>query len=149
MMKRLIAVVVLMLAAAAWAADRGTPAEAKAMLAQAEAHYKSAGRAKALADFNAGKPPFRDRDLYVVCISSDQFIAANGFLPQYAGKKADMLTDYNGKLIGKAILDVANTKGEGSVDYVMIDPITKALRPKTLYVKKIGTDACGVGVYNK
>ena len=148
-MKKWVIVTALAVAVAAWAADRGTPAEAKAMLGQAEAHIKAVGRKQALADFNAGKKPFRDRDLYVVCISADGIIAANGFVPQYVGQKANMLTDYNGKAVGKAILDVANTKGGGTVEYVMLDPITHALRPKTLFVKKIGTDACGVGVYNK
>jgi hypothetical protein len=148
-MKKWIVATALVVAVSAWAADRGTPAEAKAMLAQAEAHIKAVGRTQAFADFNAGKKPFKDRDLYVVCISADRYVVANGFVPQYVGRKANMLTDYNGKLIGVAILDVANTKGEGTVEYVMLDPLTHALRPKTLYVKKIGTDACGVGVYNK
>ena len=52
--------------AALFAANHGTPAEAKAMLEKAVAHYKSVGRKQALADFNAKKPPFWDRDLYVV-----------------------------------------------------------------------------------
>ena len=148
-MKKLVVAIAFIVAATVWAADRGTPAEAKAMLGQAEAHIKAVGRTQAFADFNSGKKPFRDRDLYVVCISADRIVAVNGFLPQYVGRKANMLTDYNGKLIGVAILEVANTKGEGTVEYVMLDPLTKALRPKTLFVKKIGTDACGVGVYNK
>ena len=54
-----------------FAADRGTPAEAKAMLQKAVAHYKEVGRKQALADFNAKKAPFGDRDLYVVCIGPD------------------------------------------------------------------------------
>ena len=148
-MKKSFVATMLVLAASVWAADRGTPAEAKAMLAQAEAHIKAVGRTQAFADFNAGKKPFRDRDLYVVCISADHIVVANGFVPQYVGRKANMLTDYNGKLIGNAIVDVANAKGQGTVEYVMLDPLTKALRPKTLFVKKIGTDACGVGVYNQ
>lgn len=147
-MKSIVATfVAIVIAAAGWAADRGTPAEAKAMLAQVEARIKAVGRSQAFSDFNAGKKPFKDRDLYVVCISADQLVAANGGYPQYVGRKANMLTDYNGKLIGKAILEVANTKGEGTVEYVMLDPLTNALHPKTLFVKKIGTDACGVGVY--
>ena len=42
--------------------ERGTPAEAKALLAQAVAHYNEVGRKQALADFNAKKAPFVDRD---------------------------------------------------------------------------------------
>ena len=61
-----------------FAAERGTPAEAKAMLQKAVAHYKEVGRKQALADFNAKKPPFGDRDLYVFCIGPDLTIVANG-----------------------------------------------------------------------
>jgi cytochrome c len=64
-----------------FAADRGTPAEAKAMLQKAVAHYKQVGRKQALADFNAKKPPFGDRDLYVACIGPDHTIVANGGFP--------------------------------------------------------------------
>ncbi len=49
------------------ASERGTPAEAKAMLQKAVAHYKSVGRQRALADFTGKKAPFADRDLYVAC----------------------------------------------------------------------------------
>ena len=84
MTKRLtLAILVLMLAAAS--AHRGTPQEAKAMLAKAAAHYKSAGRAQALKDFNARSGPFIDRDLYVFCIASDAITVANGGFPQYVG----------------------------------------------------------------
>src|SRR5262245_2823457 len=71
-----------------FAGERGTPAEAKAMLQKAIAHYKEVGRKQALADFNAKKPPFGDRDLYVFCIGRDLTIVANGGFPQYVGYPA-------------------------------------------------------------
>src|SRR6266568_3484368 len=95
--------------------ERGTPAEAKAMLQQAVAHYQEVGRKQALADFNAKKPPFGDRDLYVFCIGPDLTIVANGGFPQYVGYPAGALKDVNGKSVGKAGWDVANAKDEGTV----------------------------------
>jgi cytochrome c len=128
------------------AAERGTPEEAKAMLAKVAAHYQSAGRTKALADFNAGKAPFRDRDLYVVCIGADHKIAANAAFPQYAGYSADILKDAEGKPLAGAIL--ASVSGPGSVSYMMINPQTHAIEPKVIFTKKLGDDVCGVGAYN-
>ena len=64
-----------------FAADRGTPAEAQAMLQKAVAHYKAVGRKQALADFTTKKAPFGDRDLYVVCIGPDHTVTANGGFP--------------------------------------------------------------------
>src|SRR5439155_3920517 len=100
----------------AFAAKRGTLAEAKAMLAKAVAHYKEVGRTQALADFNAKKPPFGDRDLYVVCLAPNHTIAANGAFSSYVGQSVDLMKDADGKPLGKALWD-AGLKGEGSVQY--------------------------------
>ena len=55
MVSRLLAVVAAYaaLTTSAHGGDRGTPAEAKAMLAKAAAHYKAVGRTAALADFTS------------------------------------------------------------------------------------------------
>ena len=127
--------------------DRGTPAEAKAMLQQAVDHYNSVGRKQALADFNGKKPPFADRDLYVVCIGSDFRIIANGGFPQYVGQSADLLKDAAGKPVGKAICETAN-KGEGSVQFRWINPVSGKTEPKIFFSQKVGDDVCGVGAYN-
>ena len=128
------------------AADRGTPEEAKALLGKAAAHYQSVGRTQALADFNAGKAPFKDRDLYVVCIGADRKIAANAAFPQYAGYPADILKDAEGKPLAGAIL--ASVSEAGSVSYMMLNPQTHAIEPKVIFTKKLGDDVCGVGAYS-
>src|SRR5262249_24183677 len=89
------------------AADRGSPAEAKAMLQKVVAHYKSVGRKQALEDFTAKKPPFGDRDLYVVCLGANHLITANGGFPQYVGFSADAWKDADGKSVGKQGWDIA------------------------------------------
>jgi hypothetical protein len=135
-------------AIAVFAADRGTPDEAKAMLQKAIAHYKSVGRKQALADFNAKKPPFGDRDLYVVCIASDHTIVANGGFPQYVSMSADLMKDANGKSIGQAGYDLASSKGEGELHYRWINPATKKMENKVSYFARAGDDACAVGAYS-
>ncbi|HEY7615186.1 MAG TPA: cache domain-containing protein [Terriglobales bacterium] len=132
----------------ALAAERGTPAEAKAMLEKAVAHYKQVGRKQALADFNAKKPPFGDRELYVVCIGPDHRIIANGGFPQYVGASADLLKDADGYSVGKAGWDVASSKGEGAVKYQWLNPLTRKVEPKITFFQKAGDDVCGVGAYN-
>jgi hypothetical protein len=132
----------------AFAGEAGTPAEAKAMLERAVAHYKDVGRKQALADFNARKPPFGDRDLYVVCLGPDHTIVANGGFPQYVGASADLLEDADGKSVGKAGWDVATAKGEGSVKYQWVNPVTHKMEAKITFFQKAGEDVCGVGAYN-
>jgi len=128
--------------------ERGTPDEAKTMLQKAVEHYNSVGRKQALADFNAKKPPFIDRDLYVVCIGNDHIITANGGFPQYVGRSADLLKDADGKPVGKAIWEIANNNGEGSVQYRWLNPVTGKSESKIAFSRKVGDDVCSVGAYN-
>jgi hypothetical protein len=134
---------------AAHAANRGTAAEARAMLQKAVAHYKTAGRKQALSDFTAGKAPFKDRDLYVVCIASNQTVAANGAYPAFVGTSADALRDANRKPLGKAFWNAAAKNPEGSVQYPMLNPVTGRVEDKTTFYAKVADDLlCGVGAYN-
>lgn len=140
-------VVGLVLAVTAQAADRGTPAEAKAMLAKAVAHYKAVGRKQALGDFTGKKAPFVDRDLYVFCIGPDRVISANGGYPSFVGLSADLLKDADGKLLGKALWEAGSRDGGGSVEYPHINPVSHKPEPKVSFVEKVGEDLCGVGAY--
>ncbi len=70
---------VLSTSASVWAADFGTPEEAKAMLEKAVAAVKK-DKAKALDMFNKGEGGFKDRDLYVFCANvSDGTLTAHPF----------------------------------------------------------------------
>ena len=129
--------------------ERGTPAEAKAMLQKAVEHYNSVGHKQALADFSAKKSPFGDRDLYVFCIGSNSStLTANGAFPQYVGMSIDVWRDADGKPLGRAIQDAASKSDEGSIQYRMINPISGKIEPKSAFWKRLGEDVCGVGVYN-
>lgn len=120
--------------------ERGTPAEAQAMLQLAIQHYQSVGRAQALADFTAGTSPFKDRDLYVACIDSHLVQSANGGFPNLVGSSVEP--------INRAAWDSASTTNTGSVSYQWLNPVTGKTEPKTFYYKKVGSDICGVGAYN-
>ena len=135
------------LAAFAHAGNRGTPTEAKAMLAKAAAHYKAVGRTQALADFNGKKAPFGDRDLYVFCISAERVIVANGGYSSFVGMSADVLKDADGKPLGKSLWEAGLQEGGGSVDYPLVNPVSHRPEPKVSFVEKMGDDVCGVGAF--
>jgi len=143
----ILTVATLVLAMGVQAGERGTPAEAKAMLEKAVAHYKAVGRKQALADFNARKAPFSDRDLYVFCIGPDRSLVANGAYPSWVGQSVDVLKDANGKLLGKSLIDAAAPAGGGSVLYPNINPVSHKPEPKVSFVQRVGEDVCGVGAY--
>jgi cytochrome c len=129
------------------AAVRGTPAEARAMLQKAVAHYATVGRKQALADFTAKKAPFSDRDLYVVCVGPGGIVTAHGFSAAYVGMSADALKDANNKPVGTTIWTTGSSKGSGSLEYPMINPPTNKLEKKDSFFQKVGDDVCVVGAY--
>ena len=131
---------------ALYAAERGTPDEAKAMLAKAVAHYKDVGRDRALSDFSKKQAPFGDRDLYVFCIGPGDVLSANGGFPSLVGGSVDVLKDANGKPLGKSLVDAA--AHGGSLEYPMMNPATRRAETKVSFVEKVGTDVCGVGAFN-
>ncbi len=145
----LMALVALLVSGVAlFAADRGTPAEAKVMLQQAIAHYKGVGRKQALADFTAKKPPFSDRDLYVVCISSEHIVVANGGFADHVGTRGDLMKDLDGKGVAEAAWEATSAAGEGTVRYRWLNPATHAMEVKMTFFARVGTDVCGVGIYS-
>lgn len=127
----------LALAMSVQAGERGTPAEAKAMLEKAVAHYKAVGRKQALADFNNRKAPFSDRDLYVFCIGPDRLMVANGGYPSFVGQPADLLKDANGKALGKSLIDAAAPAGAGFVQYPHIIPSRTSPNQRLVSFKRL------------
>jgi hypothetical protein len=128
-------------------AERGTPTEAKAMLVKAVAHYKAVGRKQALEDFTKKVAPFGDRDLYVGCIGPDHVAIANGGFPSLVGSSTDALKDADGRPLGKVMWD-AVLKGQESVRYRWMNPVSGKTEPKVSFVAKTGGDICLVGAYN-
>jgi len=117
------------------------------MLKKAVDHYKAVGRLQAFADFNAKKPPFFDRDLYVFCAGPDHKLVANGGYPQYVNTSLDAMRDADGKPLGKSLWNNATVEG-ASVEYRWLNPISNKTEDKISYVQRVDGDVCGVGAYN-
>jgi len=136
--------------ASLYAADRGTPAEAQALIKKAVEHFKSVGRKQALEDFTGKKSPWVDRDLYVACIDANHMIVANGAFPSYVGMKGDVLKDANGVPVSTAAWDGVkkSATGEAAIEYPWFNPVTGKMEQKVTYFQKVADDViCGVGVY--
>lgn len=139
---------VLASVAGVFAADRGTPGEARAMLLKAIAYYKSVGRKQALADFTARKPPFGDRDLFVFCLGPDHTVVANGGFPQLIGAKEGTVVDNDGKSVAAVARRLISINREAVVHYRWINPVTHNVELKITFFAKAGDDVCGVGAYS-
>jgi cytochrome c len=129
--------------------ENATPADAEAMLNAAVQHYQTVGRDQALKDFTDKKPPFSNRDLYVVCLGSDHKMTANGAYPMLVGLSADSIKDPNGKPLGQSVWDVASAVPQGSVPIQWDNPLTGQAESKILYYQKLDQDVCGVAANNQ
>ena len=131
----------------------GTADEAKAMLMKAIAAVR-VDEAKALDMFNKGEGGFRDRDLYVFCVStSNGTIVATGNpnLKQALGIDIREARNSTGKAFGAEIY-AAIQKPEGQiteVSYMSPKPGTDdTLAAKVSLVARADADlGCGVGYY--
>ncbi|MBI1773146.1 MAG: cache domain-containing protein, partial [Burkholderiales bacterium] len=67
--------------------ERGTPAQAQAMVKKGIAHIKKNGKEKAFADFNdASNKDFHDRDLYLFVYDMNGVNLSHGANPKMIGK---------------------------------------------------------------
>ena len=129
--------------------DRGTAAEATALVQRAAEYLKANGPAKSYAAFNDTAGQFKDRDLYVFVMDLNGKMLSHGANAKLIGKDLTNLKDSDDKLFIKTMLDVAKSKGKGWVDYKWPHPVTKAIEPKSTYVEKVDDLVVGCGIYKQ
>ncbi len=145
----LFAVVALALSQGAQAEERGSAAEASALVKKAVAYVKANGKDKAFAEFNNPKGQFVDRNLYIFVydMKGTSLAIGNGNSAKMVGKDLSDMRDADGTYIIKGLIAVANTKGSGWFDYKWPNPVTKAIEAKSSYVEKLDDIMIGCGTY--
>src|SRR5579863_1800458 len=128
--------------------NHGTAEEAKAMVGKAVALIKADGPEKAFAAINdKDNKDFHDRDLYVFVRSMDGNTVAHGANKGMIGHTGLDLKDADGKLYNKEMIELAQSKGSGWVDYRWVNPVDKKIEQKSSYIEKVDTYVVGAGVY--
>jgi cytochrome c len=98
----------------------GTPVEAKNMVVQAIAYLKANGAEKALQEFDKLNGRFQRRDLYAFAYDLKGVMKGHPN-PKLIGRNLYDEPDSEGKLFGKDIVDLANSRGSGWVDYTYMN----------------------------
>jgi signal transduction histidine kinase len=137
------ALLALLLASGAFAAELGTADEAKAMLDRVIVAMK-ADPAGTLAKINEGAEGFKDRDLYPFCSGPDGIITAH---PALLGKQIRDIKDVDGKMVGEEIVKAGEEGKIAEVEYKWPRPGSTDPIPKVSFVTRIGDQVCGVGYY--
>jgi cytochrome c len=137
-----------MASALARAEERGTPDEAKEMVASAIALYRAEGKA-AFDIMNRGAATgFLRGDLYIFVseASPDGKVVVQAFDNGRIGLRVDDIKDADGKPFGREMRERATPEGVW-VDYSRMDPITKKDQAKSSWVVRYGDYIFGCGVY--
>jgi cytochrome c len=135
--KLLLILCCLVLAASpALAADKGTKAEAQAMVKKAVELIKANGKDQAFAEISNPKGKFVDRDLYVVVYDLKGTCLAHGVNPKQIGKNLMELRDPDGKYFVKERVELAKTQASFWQDYKFLNPAIGQIEPKAMYLEK-------------
>jgi cytochrome c len=124
-----------------------TAADASALVRKAVVYLKKNGREKLLAEASNPKGAFVDNDLYLSIYTLDGRVAAHGANPKLIGVDVSQLRDANDRYFIKDILNAARAAGNGWVDYKWVDPASKALRDKSVYLEKADDLVIAAGFY--
>ena len=123
--------------------------DAKTLVKKAAAYLKYQGKDKTLAEINKPKGMFDKGELYVFAYNLNGVMLAHPKNPELIGKNLIDVPDSDGKLVRKAIVEKANSRGSGWVDYVYLNPETKEMEHKTTYCEKEDNIILCCGAYRE
>ena len=137
------------LAGAASPDKKGTAAEAQAMVAKAIAHIKKVGREKAFADIDNQKGQFVDGDLYVVVYDMKGRVLAHGANDKLIGKDVIDLRDNDGKYFVRERVEMMSKgpEAKGWQDYKFMNPVSRQIEPKSMFLQRYEDLIVGCGIY--
>ncbi len=125
-----------------------TKDDATAMISKAITYIKTNGVEKAFPAFMDTTGEFVKGELYVFVYDFSGVCLAHGQKPKLVGKNRIDVADVNGKKYIEEMVNLAKTKGTGSVDYLFQNPESKKIEPKTSFFTRVpGKDmfvACGI-----
>jgi cytochrome c len=155
-MKRLlmiagVAAFLAMSCLASWAnaGDQGTKDEAVAMVKKAIEYIKANGNEKAFEAISNPKGMFVDRDLYVVVYDMTAKCLAHGQKLNMVGKELIDFKDADGKEFYKERVELMKKQSTAWQDYKFMNPVSKQIEPKSMYLERTGDLIVGCGVYSK
>lgn len=129
-----------------FAADHGSANEAKAMVQKAIDSMKKHGVDATINEINKRDGQYQDRDLYVVVYDMNGKNLAH-LNPKMVGKEMMDLTDVDGKFFIRERIELVKAKGKAWQDYKFVNPTSKQIEPKSMYVEKFENVIVGCGIY--
>ncbi|MBN1546586.1 MAG: cache domain-containing protein [Syntrophaceae bacterium] len=121
---------------------------AKLWVSKAVSYYKVQGREKSLAEFSNPKGLFTEEEMYILALNIDGIVIAHGIDEKYIGRDFLQLSDSRGNRYYQEVIETANSKGSGVVEYWWLNPVTGHIELKDLYFEKVDDIIICSGVYH-
>ncbi len=138
-----------LIAAAAFSAEP-TEKDAIAMAEKGAAYMKANGKEAMMKKISARDPDYVQGSLYVdIRDIHTGIVLAHPINPSIVGKDLVDVPDANGKKYRREIIELAQTKGKGWVDYMYKNPDSGKIEPKTTYILRVGDAVLEAGIYKK
>jgi cytochrome c len=139
----------LTLAPGARAADP-TEKDAIAMCERGAALIKAKGKSEMMKRINAKDPDFVQGSLYIDMRDLHTgIVLAHPINASIVGKDLTDIPDANGKKYRREIIELAQSKGKGWVDYQYKNPTSNRIEPKTTYILRVDDIVLEAGIYKK
>lgn len=149
-MKLLATAALLCLSVHAAQAGEPTEKDAIAMTEKGAAFLKAHGKDAMMKKIAAKDPDFVQGSLYVDLRDlATGVVLAHPINPSIVGKDLLDVPDANGKKYRREIIELAQQKGKGWVDYQYKNPATNRIEPKTTYILRVGDVVLEAGIYKK
>ena len=127
--------------------EMGTADEAVVLVKKAVQSIQALGKEETFSDINNPFGGYTDRDLYVVVYDTSGRNLAHGANPKLIGQSLIEAKDGAGKLYVKERIEIVQAHGSGWQDYMFLNPISKQMEPKSMYLEKLGELIVGCGIY--
>jgi cytochrome c len=145
-----LGVLVLLWGAVGARADGGaTKDQAVAMVKQAIEYINANGNDKAFEEVSNPKGQFVDRDLYVVVYDMNAKCLAHGQKKSMVGKELIDFKDVDGKPYMQERVELMKKQPTAWQEYKFMNPLTKQVEPKEMYLERSGDLIVGAGVYKQ
>ena len=122
-------------------------AAAVAMVDKGVAYMQKHGKDALIKEVNSKNPEFINDATYLTVRALDGTQLAHPTNPKLVGKNMVVLPDADGKLFRKDIIEQAQSKGKGWVDYRYNNPTTGEIEKKSTYFLKNGDVILEAGIY--
>ena len=129
--------------------SHGSTDEAQEMVMKAIEAMRESGKDAACAEINNKLGQFCDRDLYVVVYDMNGRNLAHGANPGNVGKDMIDAKDGAGNLFVRERVAIIQNSGKGWQDYMFLNPISKQVEAKSMYLDRYQDLIIGCGVYKR